>query len=130
MKKRELRHYEMLVRVRDFGITHGERFPDALLAGQSFTTVGQSVKELTEHAVAQMVALRQAAKARAAAREQLLDGLEAISRTARVIEAATPGFQNPFQVPERRHAPALLTAGRAFVREAAPAAALFTARGL
>jgi hypothetical protein len=130
MNTREMRQYEMLVRVRDFGITHGQRFPDPGPARQGFAAVDQAVSELTEFAMAQMAATRQTSKARTAARESLIDALEAVSRTARVIAAGQAGFTNTFQLPRRRPAPALLTAGRLFARDAAPAAALFTAHGM
>ena len=130
MNKREIRQYEMLVRVRDFGTTHGERFPEASLARQGFGTVGQAVKELTEFAMAQMAATRRTAKARQAARTTLIDALEAVSRTARVIDVQESGFTNTFQLPKRQPAQALLTAGRLFARDAAPVAALFTARAM
>jgi hypothetical protein len=130
MNIRELRQYEMLVRVRDFGVAHGGRFPESSLANQNFTTVTTAVKELTEFAVAQMAATRQIAKARATARAALLESLEAISRTARAIEGSEPGFQNKCLMPRRRNAQALLTAGRLFAQEVAPVAALFIARAM
>lgn len=130
MNTREIRQYEMLVRVREFGTTHGARFPEGSVARQGFATVGQAVTELTEFAMAQLAATRRTAKAREAARTSLLDALEAVSRTARVIEAQEPGFTNTFQLQRRQPAPALLTAGRLFARDAAPVAALFTARAM
>jgi hypothetical protein len=129
MTKREMRQYETLVRVRDFGTTNADRFPEPSPARQGFATVDRTVSELTEYAVAQMAATRRTAKVRAAAREALLDALETVSRTARVIAASERAFKNTFQLPRRRPQ-ALLTTGRLFARDAVPAAALFAAHGM
>src|SRR5687767_8573987 len=106
MNTREIRQYEMLVRVRDFGTAHLERFPESSVAGQAFTTVGHAVKELAEYAIAQMSTTRRTTKARAASRAALLAALDVVSRTARVVEGGETGFQNHFQLPKRRPAQA------------------------
>ena len=43
----ETRPYEMLVRVRDFGEAHRDRFPASSVAGQAFATVGEAVTLVT-----------------------------------------------------------------------------------
>jgi hypothetical protein len=130
MNVREMRQYEMLVRVRAFGVLQADRFPEGSPAKAALATIDQAVTNLTEYAVAQMAATRRTTEQRAVAREALLDALETISRTARVIAEREPGFQNTFQVPRRKPATALLTAGRLFARDAAQSAALFAARGV
>src|SRR5687767_8189929 len=102
MDKRQIRQLEMLVRVRDFGAAHGDRFPEPSRARQSFAAVGEAVERLTAHAVSQMAATRWTSPARVAARAELENALLAISRTARVIEARDPTFTNMFELPRRR----------------------------
>jgi hypothetical protein len=114
----ETRRYEMLVRVRDFGSTHGDLFPESTLAREQFTTVSAAVKELGEYAVRKMAAKQEGKKTKAIVREALLDRLESIAITARAIARDTPGFEDRFHVPRPRNDQGLLTAGRLFARDA------------
>ena len=130
MNLREIRQFEVLLRVRDFSLAHADLFPAETVAAQSFTVVSDAVQQLNDYAVAGMATIRRTAKARAAARLQLLDALEAVTRTARVIEDAQPGFRHPFHLPKRRPASVLLAAGRLFARELDPFAKVFIAHGM
>ena len=114
----ETRKYEMLVRVRDFGNTHGDRFPESTRAREQFTTVSAAVKELSEFAVKKMAAKQEGKRTKAIAREALHDRLESIAITARAIGRDTPGFEDRFHVPRPRTDQGLLTAGRLFARDA------------
>ena len=130
MKKRQIRQLEMLVRVRDFGATHGHRFPQASLANASFQSITDMVQELNDHAVVQLALRREGAVARTAARAALLDMLDAISRTARVIQHEDPSFPNTFLMPDRESAQAVLTAAKLFDRDIEPVAARFIAHAM
>jgi hypothetical protein len=130
MTKRELQQMEMLVRVRDFGVTHASLFPASTLSAASFTAIGDAVKQLTRYTGSKVMATRGSARTKTAARLALRNALRAISRTARAIAAQDPAFQNKFQLPRRQPAPFLLTLARSFAEFAAPLASLFIARGM
>ena len=85
MNSLDTRRYEMLVRVRDFGVTQTALFPPASLGGQAFAAVAKAVNDLDGHAASQYSgrgAAREGAASKAAAREALRDDIEAIARTA------------------------------------------------
>ena len=118
MAANETRRYEMLVRVRDFGDTHGDLFPTSSLARDQFTAVAAAVKVLSEYSVRKMSAKQEGKRTKGLAREALNDRLESMVRTARAIARDTPGFEDRFHIPSPRTDQALLTAGRLFARDA------------
>ncbi len=126
----ETRRYETLVRVRDFGNTHGDRFPESTLAREQFTTVSAAVKELSAFAVKKMAAKQEGKRTKAIAREALHDRLESIAITARAIAQDTPGFEDRFHVPRPRTDQGLLTAGRLFARDAEAVKGQFLAHAM
>lgn len=130
MTRMEIRQYEMLVRVRDFGAARVEMFPEASLAGQAFAGVDVAIKQVSEHAVSAMAARPQRGGAEPTPRQALFDALQMIVRTARVIKAATPAFDNTFHLPRQQPSQTLIAVGRSFAREAQPVAALFVAHEL
>jgi hypothetical protein len=130
MTKRETQQIEMLVRVRDFGVTHVSLFPESSLAAASFAAIGEAVTQLTRYTGSKVMATRGSAQTKTAARTRLRNALLAISRTARAIAAQDPAFQNKFQVPRRQPAPVLVTLARSFAEFAEPLASLFIARGM
>ena len=130
MTKREMQQMEMLVRVRDFGVTHASLFPESTLAAGSFAAIGDAVTQLTRYTGSKVMATRGSVKTKTAARTGLRNALLAISRTARAIAAQDPAFQNKFQMPRRQPAPVLVTLARSFAEFAAPLASLFIARGM
>jgi len=128
MNDLETRRYEMLVRVRDFGAAHTDVFPAASLGGEMFAIIASTVQELDGQATSQVSgigAAREGSTSKAAARATLREDLESISRTARTLALDTPGLDNKFQLPRSAGARALLTAARAFARDAAPLTAEF-----
>jgi len=128
----EIRRYDMLVRVRDFGAAHAERFAPDSLAAQAFTIVAQAVASLSEHAIRQISghgSARQATTTRAVARRALRGQLDTIARTAHAIGLDTPGVAQRFRIPRSGDFP-LLAAARAFATDAAPLAAEFIAHAL
>jgi len=130
MTNRQLRRYEMLVRVSEFGSARRDQFPESSRAGQAFATVGEVVMRLRDRAVAQLALKQQGARARAAARAALELMLESMSRTARIIQADEPDFPNTFQAPERESAQAVLTAARLFARDIEAVAKQFVDHGM
>jgi hypothetical protein len=126
----EKRQYRMLARVRDFGNTHRDLFPESSPAGQQFGVVAEAVKQLSEQAMANTAAAGERASPRAKGQRALIDRLEAISRTARVIAEGTPGLEDKFHLPDPQTDEALLTAGRVFARDAAGFKSEFVGHGM
>jgi hypothetical protein len=124
----ETKRYEMLVRVRDFGVANEALFPSSSLGGQSFKAVAGAVSALSEHAaihVSGRGSAREGTVSKAVAREALREDLDAISRTARAMALDTPGVDDKFRVPRGNGDQATLNAARAFLRDAAPLSADF-----
>ena len=74
MNTMDIRRYEMLVRVRQFGTDHRELFPASSLAGKMFATVANSVGELSKQAASQVSgksAAREGTSTKAVARSAL-----------------------------------------------------------
>jgi hypothetical protein len=126
----ETRQYKMLARVRDFGNTHRDLFPDSGPGGQQFAAVAEAVKQLSEQAMSNTAAAREGASTKAKGRRALIDRLEAISRTARVIAEGTPGLEDKFHLPDPQTDEAVLTAGRVFARDAAAFKSQFVGHGM
>ena len=118
MKTIERKKYEMLVRLRDFGEAHLDLFPESSFAQEHFAAVDAAVKALSQHAVSKMLTAREGKRNKVMAHDALLTRLEAISDTARAIGQDTPGLEDKFHVPEHLTDQALVTAGRAFARDA------------
>ena len=120
----QLRRYEMLVRVRNFGDAHADLFPASSLAHQAFSTVAESVQQLSAHTVSKMSSVR-GTTTKATARAALIDRLAAISQTGRVIAEQTPGLEEKFLLPAKPSDQVLLMTARVFARDAEPLKARF-----
>ncbi|MGB8507495.1 MAG: hypothetical protein WCD76_03740 [Pyrinomonadaceae bacterium] len=133
MKDTERRRFEMFLRVQAQGREHAALFPSTSFAGEQFNTLSAVVAELETHASAQAAGLgaaRQGASGKAAARDELMHDLEAISRTARPLEATSPGIIEQFRVPHNKSNQAVLATARAFADAALPLKAEFVKRGM
>ena len=124
------RQYEMLLRVRDFGNTHRQLFPEASVAAQTFAAVSAAIDDLTVTDTMKMAAsLSARANRKAAARKALTDLLVKVTQLGKVLRArgrTTPAFE----LPVSRSDQTLLTAARQFAQDAAPLAADFIAHGM
>src|SRR5438093_1186249 len=99
MNEVERRHYEMLVRVRDFGDRYGHLFPATSVAQRNFSGVARAVRELEAQDIEDMAASASArAQRKIMAGEALRERLQAITGTARVLAAETPGLDQQFQM--------------------------------
>jgi len=131
MNEIERRQYEMLVRVRDFGDRYGHLFPASSVARRSFAAVARAVRELEAQDIEHMAA---SASARARRKTMAGDALRArvlaISQTARVLAADTPGLDQQFAMPSPATDQALLTAASKFARDAEPLSSQFLAHGM
>ena len=111
--------YAMLVRVRDFGTAHADLFPAPSLAHETFSTVAEAVQQLSAHTVSKMSSVR-GTTTKAMARATLLDRLEAISQTGRIIAEHTPGLEEKFVLPIDPSDQVLLMTARVFAQDADP----------
>jgi hypothetical protein len=130
MKTQDVHRYRMLVRIREFGAAHRDLFGAGGPAPQLFAAVSKAVDELSTFVDSQAVgqdASREGALSKAAARDALNQALDAIARTARVLDA--PGL-GKFHLPSARNDHELATAARRFMQYAAPLKAQFVAHGL
>ena len=58
MTTTEKRRHEMLVRVRDFGLARGDRFPNSTRGGEAFAAVDAAVNNLNQHAATEFSSSR------------------------------------------------------------------------
>jgi hypothetical protein len=133
MRRTETARYEMLVRVRDFGATYGERFPGSTRGSESFAAVNTAVTQLEQHGASQYSnrhAMRGTKATNSDAYRELLDTLDAIERTAHAVALDTTIVDGMFAVPKKRGPAAVLNAARSIVTNAEPLAKAFIAHGL
>lgn len=118
-----VKRFEMLKRVRDFGLTQTAAFPEASLGKELFSTITQLVTELESQGANQLSgrgAAQSSTATKATLREDLRETLLAINRTARVLAFETPGLDDKFRFPRGMNDQTLLTAARAFAADALP----------
>ncbi|MEP7342194.1 MAG: hypothetical protein ABI977_30980 [Acidobacteriota bacterium] len=122
------KRYEMLKRVRDFGVAQTAAFPEGSFGKELFATVAQVVADLDNQGASQSSGRGTAqsiAATKGALREDLREMLLAINRTARVMAFETPGLENKFRLPRGTNDQTLLNAARAFATDAASLKAAF-----
>ena len=127
MKSQDRKIYEMLVRVRDFGVLHATQFPPASSGGKAFGEMNTVVSELEHHATVQTAnsgGSRVGTATRATLRETLRRTLRAFHVTARAIAVDNPGLDKQFRAAARGDL-ALLSAARGFLEDATPLKAQF-----
>jgi len=131
MNANERRQYEMLVRVRNFGTTCGRLFPAASVAGETFAAVDAAIKELDAQELAHLAASVSArAQRKDTARQALVDRLQAIAQTARVLRHDDSSLLQQFEVPAPASDQTLVNTGRKFARDAAALSTQFIAHGM
>jgi hypothetical protein len=130
MHAKQTKRYEMLLRVRDFGNSHGDAFQRSGMAKQAFAAIGSAIDELVAADV-QKLSSGHAARAdrTIAARSALTDLLLNVSRMARVLRA-TGRTMPAFEMPESRRDQTMLTTARQFAADAAAFDAEFTGHGV
>jgi hypothetical protein len=114
MNRKQISQYDMLVRVRQFGAAHADRFPDPSLARDTFAAVAQAVEQLEIHTVAKLTAV-QGTPTKAKARAALLALAQRVDQTGRVIAAHTPGLDGTFVLPSEPTDQELLSRSRVFL---------------
>lgn len=118
MTRQQRYELEMLQRVREFGTTHRQLFPESSVGGEALRTVTRAVADIEAHLVAKLRAEEEGRKVKTAARAAVHQRLLDIARTARGMVGADPGLDNKFRMPKVKNDSALLAAARVFVDEA------------
>ena len=130
MKSLDKRRYEMLMRVRTFGTTYGQLFPEASLAQPTFAALASALDRIQAQQVAANTATVSASAARtSSAREVLLEQLTKIAATARVISETNADLGAHFKLADASNSQ-LLTTAHGFLKNAAPFADAFVAHGM
>ena len=127
MNQVQIRRYEMLVRVRDFGTAHADLFPKPSVAHDAFTTVAETVEQLTAHTVSKLSTAQGTAN-KAKARAALLDLALKVAQTGRVIAGHTPDTEEKFALSTEPTDQELLMRARVIAGAAEPMKDLFIAR--
>ncbi len=130
MNRHERRRYEMLLRVRDFGTTHRQQFPESSEAGKALAAVGDAAAQIEVHAKAKLLTKEEGRQARAAVRAAIEERLKLVARTARMVARTTPGADSRFKYPAQKSGVALVTAARAFIDEGPTAVQRFVPFGM
>ena len=73
MQRKQRYRYDMLVRVRDYGMAHKEVFPEASSGGQAVARVTRAVAAVDEHMKAQVLAKEDSGRVKAATRAAVYD---------------------------------------------------------
>lgn len=128
MDDKDLRSYEMVLRVGGYGAERAASFPPTSLGGELFAKVSAAATELGNH-VAQQVSgstsARQGTATKAVARAALRDALERLRRTARSMSQTMPGIDSKFRIPRNLSDQQLVGTAQAFAADAAPLKADF-----
>ncbi len=122
---------DMLIRVRNFGASHGHLFPDTSRAHAAFTIIGTEVDRLEAlHVTVRSAKQAAGASRKQAARRALAGTLTRAGSTARVLARTTPALDVQVGMPLPSGDLPLLNAARHFLAGAAPFAEAFAADGI
>ena len=133
MNVHEIRRYQMLRRVRDFGAARLERFVSTPLAAGTFALVADAVAAVEDAAYTHLRASRHGREhtiVKAAAREGLMSQLQVIRRTARALAIDAPQLLGTFHMPRAPRDLTLVAVARAVATHAAPLEREFIAHAL
>jgi len=125
------RRYEMLTRVRDFGVKHGQLFPTNSSAQTAFAIVAAEVGRLDALNLTERGASRAARAARVLERRtRLVDALVRAKNTARVLVKTIPALTTQIELPDGANDQRLLSVTRQFIEAIGPHAEQFAAHGI
>lgn len=131
MNDSDRQRYEMLVRVKQFGIDNAGDFSG--IATTKFSEIGTLVDDTEAKSAAQQSGFSEAAQqfeVKDTARENLRDLMSDTARTARSMEYEFDGIADKFRFQRNMSDADLLARARAFIIEAAPYNANFKDYGL
>jgi hypothetical protein len=129
MRKGQRYRFEMFIRVRDFGTANSDLFPASSKGGQTFAQVTAAVTAIEEHLTKRDLARVDSRRVKATTRAAVTAYMKTIAHTARRATLDEP-TQNPFVLPAKKTAPALLSKARLFIEDAKPREAKFVELGL
>src|ERR1044072_4339565 len=125
------RRLEMLIRVDGFRRAFASSFPETSRGGQLFAAVRTAIGEVEGKATVQTSSARtsqQHTASKAVARAALIEEMQAINLTAKVIAQGMPGLDDKFRLPRAPSDQFLIVTARAFARDAAPLSEEFISR--
>src|SRR5215472_11497712 len=122
MNMPDIRRYEMLVRVKEFGVAHADLFPTASVGAGLFEEVATAVDKVTQCGVTQShrTVASNPSSDKAATRDALHASMVKIRRTAIAMKRSTPGLDGKFVLPRSHSDQRLLLAARGFLQDATP----------
>lgn len=129
----DTKRQEMFVRVQEYGVQFASAFPAGSYGASQFAQLGEVIEGLKTHSLDQSKgrsSVRESSASKAAARDELMRRMEAISRTARVMAFTLPGLEDKFRLARGVSDQAFLLLARTFADDAAPLKVEFTKRGL
>ena len=124
---------EMLIRVRQFGLTHESSFPEGSRGRELFDLAGGFIDALEAQSATHEQHARGAKEKttlKKSAVAELRELMASISRTARGMARNSPGLADKFRMPPERGVQELLTVARSFQTEATPFKDEFIRRGM
>lgn len=133
MKTIETHTQEMLIRVRQYGVTHAGRFPAGTSAAELLALVDGAIKNMEGHSADQAQhkrAAREKTRQKLFARRSLVKAMRAITRTARAMARDAKGLEDKFGMPEDSREQAVLATARAFAADAEQLKDLFIKNGM
>jgi hypothetical protein len=119
----------MFVRVRDFGARHQALFSETSSGVATVARLTAAMEALDDQLMKRVVARAEARKVKKTTRRALTDYMKALAFTGRRVAVSEPGM-NPFRMPRRQSAGALLSAARVLMQEAEKREAEFVRLGL
>lgn len=129
MKKDQRYKYEMLVRVREFGMAQRERFPESSNGGSTFMQVAAAVGAIDEHLKNRVLGRVEGRGVKPLTRAAVYEYMKTIAKASRRVTRGERDV-NPFRMPARRTLKVDITTARAFIEQATPRRDKFIAIGL
>ena len=131
MTFRDRQRFNMLTRLRAFGATHGQLFPENSTAHAAIATIAAEVSRLEALDVSERSASQSARAARKeSAHRALTDTLIRAGSTARVVAKTNGKLDAHVELPLPNDPVGLLTLARQFVAAAMPYADAFAGHGI
>jgi len=107
----------MLQRVRDFGIAHRDRFPEASAAGKAFATIARVVAEIEALGVRKRVVAAEGREAMMVMRGTIMARVRVIARAARGLDRGVAA-RKKLVVPSRQSYESVVETAAVFLKEA------------
>jgi hypothetical protein len=123
MDTQTARRFDMLKRVKQFGLAHAGDFPETSLGQQLFATLDELVSTLESLGVNYLSGLgaaRSGVVTKSVARTALVNALIAIQRTSRSLVYDIPGLTGKFPQPRGLNDQTLLTTARSYAQAVTP----------